>query len=650
MPGHHDEASWSGSQPLRLSGYVVLCEFGRGPHGRCCKVREKPHREVPPYMDDLEPCFALKCIDLAEQNMSIDGRQRAVQDMQKLLNLQHTNIVRYHRAFLYEGRLCYMTEFAECGTLHHMIHQIKEQGKRLSEGFVWHLFTQICQGLKRLHDHKVAHRAIKTRNLLLFPEELYSHRELKYRCKLTDLGIPELQRHQRLSTLSGSTLRYLAPEILSKGPTDEKVDVWALGCVLYEMVTLAHAFNATSAIQAAQYAPLPSHVPESLRDAIGSMLQLDPARRPSVADLLRRPQLVQCIFELPNPALLDSAPPPPLTPPAADPAQVLDSAPPPTKAPSAAHDGSEPGGSEAGDSLSSAATAIAHSSASSSTGGSSSTARSPFPPGTSCWAKYGADGMWYRGVVEHGIEDDACFVHFPELQMTDVCWRHTLRVASAAEAVEHIDVGLRSGGGRSHRQPDYSKGELQATPERISSSKRLVSWSEELSSQSERAYDDRRGGGAHYDDYSGGGGSGHDSHRPSESRHPSHRTSERGSFDSTNMRSSYSSVRISASDADCNSPSLRASANVSELDPSDRGDPSSGGRGAYGSPDSHARGGHRSRQGSSHSRQSSSGGLPRHSHRQSDSHGRDDLGSRKPSLHYISERPPPSSSRACVIL
>ena len=80
---------------------------------------------------------------------------------------------------------------------------------------MWHLFTQVCHGLKKLHDSGVVHRALKSRNLLLFPEELYDHPYLKYRCKLTDLSISELQRRLRLGDLDGSTLRYLAPEVLS---------------------------------------------------------------------------------------------------------------------------------------------------------------------------------------------------------------------------------------------------------------------------------------------------------------------------------------------------------------------------------------------------------------------------------------------------
>ena len=114
-------------------------------------------------MDDEEPCYALKCIDINEQpNLSPDGKQRAVREAQALLKLQHPNVARYHKAFLSEGRLCYMTEFAE-QTLHHLIYTMKERQQRLSEDLTWHLFIQICHGLKKLHDSAIIHRALKVR-------------------------------------------------------------------------------------------------------------------------------------------------------------------------------------------------------------------------------------------------------------------------------------------------------------------------------------------------------------------------------------------------------------------------------------------------------------------------------------------------------
>ena len=372
-------SSSSRSPVIRLHGYDILADVGVRPTAQVYKVRPKLHEDVPAYMDDEEPCYALKCIDLSEHSLPTEGKQRAVRETQALLKLQHTNIARYHKAFLSEGLLCVMSEFAEAGTLHHLIYTLKERGQRLSADLTWHLFIQICHGLKKLHDCSIIHRALKTRNLLLFPETLYAHPQLKYRCKLADLGIPELQRHLRLSTLSGSTLRYLAPEVLGKQPQDEKVDVWALGCVLYEMATLSHAFNSTSAIQRAEYAPLPESAPAELAALLPRLLHVDPAQRPSVAEILQLPAVRERISGMPSPLLLDSS------------EEVL----PPL------------GGGGGG-------------------GGSDDERRQRAPvqlgAGSHCWAKHGSDGIWHRGVVASLVDSDCYLVQFTERNSTDLVW------------------------------------------------------------------------------------------------------------------------------------------------------------------------------------------------------------------------------------
>lgn len=149
-----------------------------------------------------------------------------------------------------DEQLCCVSELAEAGTLHHLIFSTRERG--IEESVVWHLFLQICHGLHALHEKGITHRALKTRNLLLFQEDLFRHGNLKWRCKLADVRVPAVFSNVRLSALSGSTLRYLAPEVHSKKPYDSKVDVWSLGCVLHEMLTHGHSFNSTSAILKAE--------------------------------------------------------------------------------------------------------------------------------------------------------------------------------------------------------------------------------------------------------------------------------------------------------------------------------------------------------------------------------------------------------------
>jgi serine/threonine protein kinase len=401
--------------------------------------------------------------------MSAESKQRAVQEMPTLLNLAHPNIVRYHRAFLYEGRLCYMTEFAECGTLHHLVYTVKERGQRLPDALVWHLFTQICHGLKKLHDSGVLHRALKTRNLLLFPENLYTHPYLKYRCKLTDLGIPELQRRVRLGELDGSTLRYVAPEVLAtQQPGDERADVWSLGCVLYEMVTLSHAFNATSAIQRGEFTPLPSHVSSEMREVLESIFQLEPSSRPSVDELLQVPAVASCAAEMPNPVLLEGAQPP---------SPTVDVA-----------------ARQAGGAV----------------------------PGTAVWAKQASDGMWHRGVVHSSVDADCCFVHFVERRSVELVWHDGLRVvppspgtgstlpSRASSSSSSVIPGFGREDAFAARAVDAASAKREdersgAEPSGADRNKRpsqpsMMRWSEELSDNGEEGHErdhgSERGGGS----------------------------------------------------------------------------------------------------------------------------------------------------------
>ena len=388
---------------VQLSNFLILSELGmHGPRTsatRTCKVREKPHRDVPPFMDDMEPVFALKCIDL-DDHVSPESRQRALQEMQTLLTLQHPNIVQYVNAFLYEGGLCYMTEFADCKSLHRLVCTAKERGQRLATGLIWHLFTQICYGLKRLHDAGLVHHALKTRNLLLFHESLHAHPSLRYRCKLADLAVPELQRHLRLASLDGSRVRYLAPEILRGEPGGTKADIWALGCVLYEMLTLSHAFHATSAILAGEYKSLPPDAPIELRDLIASIFQVDPARRPTVDELLLVPSVAACAAEMPNPVLLDE---------------------------------------RHADHL---------------TGTGAAAKQAAACPGVAVWAKQQADGLWHRGVVHSAVDADCCLVHFVEKGSVELVWHDDLRALLPAppggvgvrRSAHHRDKGAPADG------------------------------------------------------------------------------------------------------------------------------------------------------------------------------------------------------------
>lgn len=87
----------------------------------------------------------------------------------------------------------------------------------------------------------------------------------------------------------------MSPEIFKNKPYSYKSDVWALGCVLYEMTTLSHAFDANSLnglatkIVKGKYPPIHAKYSRFLRELIGQMLLLNPQQRPDLDQILRKP-------------------------------------------------------------------------------------------------------------------------------------------------------------------------------------------------------------------------------------------------------------------------------------------------------------------------------------------------------------------------
>ena len=111
-----------------------------------------------------------------------------------------------------------------------------------------------------------------------------------------DFGVSRVLNgtHQMAHTQVG-TPYYLSPEICESRPYNAKSDIWSLGCVLYELTTFRHAFDAKSLkllvlkIVRGIYPPVSAtRYSKGLRELIGAMLQKDPSRRPGINAILER--------------------------------------------------------------------------------------------------------------------------------------------------------------------------------------------------------------------------------------------------------------------------------------------------------------------------------------------------------------------------
>jgi serine/threonine protein kinase len=165
--------------------------------------------------------------------------------------------------------------------------------KTFPEYEAMYYFTMILIALDYLHKKGIVHRDLKPANILIdeFPGSLNI-------LKIGDFGISKVDIQQMkktmTATMGGQTSpAYIAPEIILNNPSTSKVDMWALGIILYQLITsLKHPFECENvfammmAIKDNEYSPLPSTVSPFIKDIIKKLLNKNPNDRPDAQALI----------------------------------------------------------------------------------------------------------------------------------------------------------------------------------------------------------------------------------------------------------------------------------------------------------------------------------------------------------------------------
>ncbi|NWS51659.1 NEK3 kinase, partial [Chunga burmeisteri] len=261
-----------------MEEYKVLKVLGEGSFGRALLV----HHRI------SEQKYAMKEIRLPMSSSDVENsRKEAV----LLAKMKHPNIVAYKESFEADGHLYIVMEYCDDGDL---MQKIKHQrGNLFPEDTILHWFVQMCLGVKHIHDKRVLHRDIKSKNVFLTQNG---------KVKLGDFGSARLLAHpvSYACTYVG-TPYYVPPEIWESMPYNNKSDIWSLGCILYELCTLRHPFQANSwkhlilKICQGSYSPLPSHYSYELHYLIKQMFKRNPKNRPSASTILARGCLTKLI-------------------------------------------------------------------------------------------------------------------------------------------------------------------------------------------------------------------------------------------------------------------------------------------------------------------------------------------------------------------
>ena len=248
--------------------------LGKGGFAKCYEVTNVETKRVQ----------AAKIIAKASLTKS-RARQKLISEIKIHKSLHHPNIVNFEHVFEDQESVYILLELCTNQTLNELL----KRRKRLTELEVQCYVVQIVSALKYMHSNRVIHRDLKLGNLFLSGQ---------MEIKIGDFGLATKLEFdgEKKRTICG-TPNYIAPEVLDgKIGHSYEVDIWSLGVICYTLLVGKPPYETPDVkttykkIKMNSYS-FPDHVPlsDAAKGLITRILNLDPARRPSLDEILQHP-------------------------------------------------------------------------------------------------------------------------------------------------------------------------------------------------------------------------------------------------------------------------------------------------------------------------------------------------------------------------
>ncbi|XP_022126242.2 serine/threonine-protein kinase Nek8-like [Pieris rapae] len=230
-----------------------------------------------------------------ELNVKMQAHHKDCTNEVKILaTMNHPNIIQFYNCHYTDSHVLICMEYATSGNLAEFMYQ--KCPRLIKQEEILFYYCQVLLGVNYIHGLDIIHRDLKAENILLSGKN-------GVLVKIGDFGISKmLASAKKTSTVIG-TPYYLAPELCEGKPYDTKSDIWALGCLLYEMCTHKRAFDAESlmglvkVITSGSVTPIDLSVYErGVQDLIDAMLSVLPDKRPTIKEILSKKVLLSMIY------------------------------------------------------------------------------------------------------------------------------------------------------------------------------------------------------------------------------------------------------------------------------------------------------------------------------------------------------------------
>ena len=254
-----------------IKDYIIQERLGVGAFGIVYKVLKKTNNNI--YVIKQVPLFGLSEKQITDVKL----------EAKILSSVKSIYIVRYYDSFEENNYLNIVMEYCDGGDLNQFIEKNKESNILLKEDLIWTIFLKITIGLATLHKSKILHRDLKALNIFLTKN---------LDIKIGDFGVAKILTQTGFAKTLIGTPYYLSPELCDEQPYNDKSDVWALGCILYELCTYNHPFNAKCQaslilkILQSNPEPINKDYSENLQKLINLILDKNHKTRPSCNEIL----------------------------------------------------------------------------------------------------------------------------------------------------------------------------------------------------------------------------------------------------------------------------------------------------------------------------------------------------------------------------
>ena len=256
-----------------MEKYNVICEIGKGSYGRISKIVRKSDNKI------------LIWKELNFGNIPEKEKEFITNEINILQELNHPNIVKQYEVIKDDinSKIYIVMEYCEGGDLDKLILKNKNNKMLIDEKLIWDIIIHSLNALNYLHNEKkVLHRDIKPSNIFL---------DKDYNIKLGDFGLSRKFFNGYAKTVLGTPL-YMPPEILERKQYNEKADIWALGCSIYELTSFRTPYEAPN--MQILYTKIKSGIPQRIEmkysdelwNFISKMLIYDYNLRPNTIQLI----------------------------------------------------------------------------------------------------------------------------------------------------------------------------------------------------------------------------------------------------------------------------------------------------------------------------------------------------------------------------